>query len=675
MNKARFTLRYLFGGLFAVLCVSMSCSPGANTVAAQNQQNQKTGKESTDVVQRVVSAADISGPDGITYPDFTYAGVPGGIPQVKVVAKLEEFGGRTGADIADALENGARAVAKRGGGALLIGPGIYYLDRPMLITGSRVVIRGAGHGRTKIIFRWEPQPGSVDFIGLEEGMRISPNRPIIAAAWNASANNKVEKSIKRLAFEINGSQAGEVRGGEGPWFTVTQDNRKTAAQWRDGANTLRVVAEYHDGSKAEKTLSVVVDKADQTLIAAAPTETAIQFADPTAGQVDWAQGDLAAMPRRGDKHLEFKQAQRFAAGDILKIVWPGAGWGGPPLVTVSGTQGNRVLLVEPIRVNMPSVSNVRRLQMIRHSGIEDLTLEQSSKHWTNLLGFSGDYACWVRGVKLVNAGRFPIAGGTKNFEVRDTIVDGAQFHFGVGGGTGYFGFSSAFDCLMDNVQTSRLRHAPNLQFGAQGCVIRNSTFEDSDLQFHRDATWDNLIENCTVRSRGSNKSYGSYGSAMTATTSPHDASLGARNVIWNNDFESQTFYKGGSAVAIVGGEMQGWIIAYNRFVHDVGVAVNAGKSPHDVLFLRNSFAVKQPAGVAITGDVSRLRLVDNTFTGFSAKELLPNGATAAENRSNSMQEVFAAGARPTAPVPSLFAWQKEQKKKLAAKTAREGMEP
>jgi hypothetical protein len=89
--------------------------------------------------------------------------------------------------------------------------------------------------------------------------------------------------------------------------------------------------------------------------------------------------------------------------------------------------------------------------------------------------------------------------------VRDTVVDGAQFHFGVGGGTGYFGFSSAFDCLMDNVQTSKLRHAPNLQFGAQGCVIRNSTFEDSDLQFHRDPTWDNLIENCTVRSRGSNK--------------------------------------------------------------------------------------------------------------------------------------------------------------------------
>jgi hypothetical protein len=225
---------------------------------------------------------------------------------------------------------------------------------------------------------------------------------------------------------------------------------------------------------------------------------------------------------------------------------------------------------------------------------------------------------------------------------------------------------------MDNVQTRKLRHAPNLQFGAQGCVIRNSTFEDSDLQFHRDPTWDNLIENCTVRSRGSNKSYGSYGSAVTATTSPHDAPLGARNVIWNNDFESQTFYKGGSAVAFIGGEMQGWIIAYNRFVHDIGFAVNAGKSPHDVLFLRNTFAVKQPEGPAITGDASRLRLVDNTFAGFPTKALLPESATAVENRGNTVQESFAAGARPAAPVPSLFAWQKQHKEKLAAQAVPKG---
>jgi hypothetical protein len=244
--------------------------------------------------------------------------VPGGIPRVKLVAKLEEFGGRTDSDIADALEQGAQAVGQRGGGALFIGPGTYYLDRPTLVTGNKVVIRGAGRERTKIVFRWQPQPRSVSFVGLADGMRISPNRPIMAAAWNASANNKVEKSIKRLAFEINGVPTGKVRDGEGPWFTVTQDNRKTATQWNDGANTLRAVAEYHDGSKAEKTLSVIVDKTDKSIIAAAPTDTAIQFADPTAGQVDWAQGDLAQMPRRGDKHLEFKQPQKFAKGRCVE---------------------------------------------------------------------------------------------------------------------------------------------------------------------------------------------------------------------------------------------------------------------------------------------------------------------------------------------------------------------
>jgi hypothetical protein len=74
--------------------------------------------------------------------------------------------------------------------------------------------------------------------------------------------------------------------------------------------------------------------------------------------------------------------------------------------------------------------------------------------------------------------------------------------------------------LIDNVQTWRLRHAPNFQHGASGNVIRNSVFEDSGFQLHRAANWENLLENCVVRSRGGNKSYGSYGTAFTATTDP-----------------------------------------------------------------------------------------------------------------------------------------------------------
>ena len=39
-----------------------------------------------------LTAADVVGPDGVVYPDWRYAGIPGGIPSVPVVAKIEDFG-------------------------------------------------------------------------------------------------------------------------------------------------------------------------------------------------------------------------------------------------------------------------------------------------------------------------------------------------------------------------------------------------------------------------------------------------------------------------------------------------------------------------------------------------------------------------------------------------------
>jgi hypothetical protein len=115
--------------------------------------------------------------------------------------------------------------------------------------------------------------------------------------------------------------------------------------------------------------------------------------------------------------------------------------------------------------------------------------------------------------------------------------------------------------------------------------------------------------------------------------------------------------------------MQGWIIAYNRFVHDVGFAVDAGKSPHDVLFLRNTFAVKQPEGAAITGDVSRLRLMDNTFAVSPQRRCCPM-RTAAENRGNTCRK-FCAERVPRAGAVAVRVAETTQRK-LAAQAVRKG---
>jgi hypothetical protein len=606
----------------------------------------------------VLTAADMRGPDGLIYPNFTFAGVSGGIPNRPVKARLSEFGGKVETDIADALENGAVAVEKLGGGALLLEAGTYYLDRPILITADNVVIRGAGRDATKIVFRWEPPKDGVTILGAAEGDTIPANRGLTAAAWNDSKDNVNTNTLKRVTLEINGEVAGEQKqreSNDGPWFAVTPDNRIIGRMMKPGANVIRASAEWVGGRTAEKIIKVNVS-ADANLISAASIATAITFTEPGAGRMEYSKGDLAQLPRRGDSFLQFKEPQAFQTGDYIQIYWPGGGWKGHPIHIVKAVEGNRVHLKEPIRITMDTVSNVRKIWMIRGSGVEDLTLTQTGNHWTNLLDFSRDAGCWVRNVRLVEAGRFPLAGGTKNFEMRDSLVEGVRFHFGVGGGTGYLGFTGGQDNLMDNVQSKRLRHAPNLQNGASGTVIRNSVFEDSDMQFHRDANWDNLLENNVVHSRGGNKSYGSYGAAFVATTAT-EGDLGARNVIWNNDFTSAYLYKDGAAINLSGGAMKGWIIAYNRFVHDMGYVLKSETTGLDVMLKDNVFSVRDPEATVFKGDVSGLKLTGNRFYNFKPGTL---GSAVALDEKNRFEAANAAPERPRPPVPSLFEWQKQQ---------------
>lgn len=497
-------------------------------------------------------SVEFDGPYGWKVPNVTFAGVPGGIPDVPVAAKLEDFGGKPDGDIADALEEAATAAA--GKGAVLIGEGTFYLDRPVLIAFSGVVLRGAGRDKTKLVFRWEPARDSVDFIGTKDGDTIPPHKTIYAAAWNDSRDNNVVGCLKRIAIEINGQRSAEQAGGEGPWFCITPDNRKSAPMLKPGENTLRATAEYADGRAAVKEIKVTVSE-DPGLLGASPRDAAIHFAEPSGlTQQDWADVEAGAAIERGSNVIMLKKPVDWKPGDIVMVGYE-EGWA-YPVMTVAENAGDALFFREPFRFGF-TLKNVRRLAVLRGCGVEDLTLEQTSGHWTHLLVFTRDAGCWARRVRLVNAGRFPVSGMMKNFEMRDCEISGAQFHFGVGGGTGYLAFSGSFDGLIENVRTEKLRHAPTFQHGAQGCVIRASHFEDSDAQFHRGQTWDNLLENCTVNSIGSNKSYGSYGPALTVTTDPESADVGAGNVIYNNTFTSRNFYKGGRRSGSAAGHRAG----------------------------------------------------------------------------------------------------------------------
>jgi hypothetical protein len=109
-----------------------------------------------------LTAADVVGPDGIVYPNWTKCGVQGGIPDVKAVVSVEEFGAKANDDTDDseALSKACRAAGKKGGGAVLLSEGIYYMDRPVTVRHDNVVIRGKGSDKSRLIFRYSiPKSG------------------------------------------------------------------------------------------------------------------------------------------------------------------------------------------------------------------------------------------------------------------------------------------------------------------------------------------------------------------------------------------------------------------------------------------------------------------------------------------------------------------------------------
>lgn len=118
--------------------------PGKRRIAAE-----ETGR---------MTPADIIGPDGIVYPDWRAAGIPGGIPKMATVTSLSETGGipDDDADDAGALEKAVALAAERGGGAIAIGPGVWHLDHPVVIASPGIVLRGPASGEARIVARPGP---------------------------------------------------------------------------------------------------------------------------------------------------------------------------------------------------------------------------------------------------------------------------------------------------------------------------------------------------------------------------------------------------------------------------------------------------------------------------------------------------------------------------------------
>ena len=603
--------------------------------------------------------ADVVGPDGIVYPNWTRCGVQGGIPNVRAVAKIEDFGGKANDNVDDseALAKACAAVG-RTGGAVLLGEGTYHLDRPVTIYESGTVIRGRGPERTRLIFTYAIRSPGVAFYHPRSGGRIGPETRIELHAAPAG--------LSKMTVWVDDQQVGQWDRSKhsGNTFSFAIRGRAVTGKVSNGRHTLKGVAEYKDGAKRSAEIPVIVDESYQDRSRVSDSRAAIMFAGRgTTGR----KLKLAKDGKRGDTVLHLQNTDGLKAGDCLYIDGPATQrwkkltrnackWGlyRNYEAVITAIDGRTIEINQPLRIEFPIIdgSYVQKVEPLRHCGVEDLYIEQTENLWISTVLFYHGWNCWARNVTVKKCGRFPIYGSMAKWcEIRDCVFDDAWFKGG--GGTAYAGWDRCWDCLMENVETFKMRHGPLFQWAASGCVIRKSTFHDSDGQWHAGWTNENLIEQCVIESvRG----HGGYGYGLWASP-PEDTAHGPngpRNVVYNCRVSSPR------AGLWMGGMNENWLILHNRFVVGSGPGVFAKTVSFDHIIKGNAFVLKDSDSPMIqlaTADCVGIEVTDNVLAGGNGRFVSGTGDPTVL-RNNRVVPASQAQA-PQPAVPSIYQWQQE----------------
>lgn len=605
-----------------------------------------------------MTPADVLGPDGIVYPNWTKCGVQGGIPDVKVVTSIEDFGAKPNDKIDDskALDKACQATGNKGGGAVLLGEGTYYLDRPVTVHHDNVVIRGKGADKTHLIFRYAVPDDRVVFYSPSAGGKVGPNTRIEMHAK--------PKDLAKMTILIDDTIIGTWTRGKhsGNTFNYSRYGRHAIGKIVDGKHTLKGIAEYKDGTKLTGNIPIVLDSKFIDKNPVADSQAAITFAGTgTVGRKFM----LAEDGKRGDMTLTLRSTDDLRVGDCIMIDGPATErwkkltknaclWGLYRMyqLVITDIEENTISINQPLRIEFPIIdgSYVRKVIPIQRCGVEALSIEQTENLWISSVIFYHGWNCWAKDVTIKNCGRFPVYGSMAKWcEIRDCVFDDAWFKGG--GGTAYSGWDRCWDCLMENVETFKMRHAPLFQWAASGNVIRKSVFHESDGQWHAGWTHENLIEQCVIDSvRG----HGGYGYGMWASP-PEDAAHGPngpRNVVYNCDVSSPR------AGLWMGGMNENWLILHNRFIVDKGTGVFVKPTSFDHIIKNNVFVLKDDKSPMISlaaSDCIGIEIIGNKLYGGNGKHV--SGKAKPELLKNNEAFPLGSSTRPAPKVPSIYEWQ------------------
>ena len=611
-----------------------------------------------------LTPADVVGPDGVVYPNWTKVGVQGGIPDVKVAARIEDFGGKADDDEDDsnALESACASVGENGGGAVLLGEGTYYLSRSVAIRHDNVVIRGQRADKTRLVFRL-PAGGMGLYTGSLGGLVTS------RTALDMVCDSKGLKTLTMLADDVVvGKWSVET---DHTFVTVNTPNLFAALP--DGPHTLKSIAEYADGSKRTSQIAVILNSSGEKAEQAFPQRAVISFQGEALRGPELK---LAQDGNRGDMKLHLVGVEGLKGGDSIVIVAPqterwdrlvmnACKWGyyRRYALLVEKIEGNTIAVTQPLRIDFPVVdgSYVQKASPIQRCGIEHLTIEQVGEIQERLkmtsVYFYSAWNCWARGVRIKRPGSHAIFGTLAKWcEIRDCVFDN-PWNKG-GGGSAYTGWEYSWDCLIENVETFRMRHAPGLQWAASGNVVRKSVFHESDGQWHAGWCNENLFEQCVIES--TTQRNGGYGYGLFATP-PGDilhGPIGPRNVVYNCDIFAM---KGG---LWMGGMNENWLILYNRFVTDAGQGIFAKTASFDHIIKGNVFVLKNiacPMVYLASPDCIGWEIIDNRLYGGNGRFVggpCKPGVLEGNNAFPLGQEL---PERPKPAVPSIYEWQNRRK--------------
>lgn len=160
-------------------------------------------------------------------------------------------------------------------------------------------------------------------------------------------------------------------------------------------------------------------------------------------------------------------------------------------------------------------------------------------------------------------------------EVSSIMFPHSNIRYPYVGSTGYVVIGASHDCLFENIYAHRLRHAPDIQSGATGNVVRRCRFEWCNPEAHQGQSYENLLEGNYFNTENTllwwhpNITYGVWnadtGSAYrgihceVGELHGHTPGCGPRWVAYNNDVLSPR--EGLS----LGGQNENFIAKYNRF--------------------------------------------------------------------------------------------------------------